>query len=112
MPRIEGLPAADAAAQAAQRLLDARRQLLGQRRRRHAAAVADEQRVVELLAQALQGMADRRLAEVQQRRRAGQVAFVVDHLEDAEQVQVEAAQYRPFMLLIHGYPSLPGEPAA
>ncbi len=72
--------------------MDARRQSLGQRRRRNPAPLADEQRVAELVAQARQGVADGRLAEMQEARRAGQVAFSIDHFEDPEQVQIETAE--------------------
>ncbi len=90
--RVEGLGRVEAAAQTAEGVLDPRGQLLGQRRRGHAIAFADEQRIVQLGAQARQGVADGRLAEVQHRGCAGQVALLVHHLEDPEQVQVQAAQ--------------------
>src|SRR3990167_7012627 len=64
---------------------------------------AADQRPARLPARARQGVAARRLAEVQQQRRAGQVALAIDHLENPEQVEVEAFQGWPFMRLIHGY---------
>ena len=69
-------------------------------------------RVAELVAQARQGVADGRLAEMQEARRAGQVAFSIDHFEDPEQVQIETAEGRPFMWLIHVCARLSGEGAS
>lgn len=111
-PRVERLAAIHAAVQAGEGVMDARRQSLGQRRRRNPAPLADEQRVAELVAQARQGVADGRLAEMQEARRAGQVAFSIDHFEDPEQVQIETAEGRPFMWLIHVCARLSGEGAS
>ncbi|MGV8611127.1 LysR substrate-binding domain-containing protein, partial [Pseudomonas aeruginosa] len=49
-PRVECLAAIHAAVQAGEGVMDARRQSLGQRRRRDPASLADEQRVAELVA--------------------------------------------------------------
>ncbi len=53
---------------------------------------APEQRLVELFAQAGEGVAHRRLAAMQADRRARQVAFAHQGIEDQKQVEVELLQ--------------------
>lgn len=93
--RIEAALGAQDRLQTRQRLRKPRRQLLGAWRRHQPPALAAEQRVVELPAQARQRMAHRRLAEVQGRGGAAEVALAVDQVEDPQQVQVDAGKAAP-----------------
>ncbi len=72
-----------------QRIADRRFQAQCARRRLHGAADAYQQRVVEQLAQAIEGIADRRLAERQPLCGAGDVAFAQQGVQHAKQVEVE-----------------------
>jgi acyl-CoA dehydrogenase len=58
----------------------------------HVRALADEERVLQQIAQPLQGMADGWLSEVELLAGASDVALAVDGFEDYEQVQVDLAQ--------------------
>ncbi|EPN55670.1 hypothetical protein A245_22944 [Pseudomonas syringae pv. actinidiae ICMP 19096] len=73
----------------------------------HAMANPDEQRVIEQVAQAVQGGADRGLAEEQLFRCAGHVTFLHQGLKDDHQIDVGLAQ----LISIHCY-SLASGPAA
>src|SRR5262249_21856773 len=61
---------------------------VGARRRDDAIRAADEQRVIECLAQPAKRLADRRLAHVELARRAAHAQLVVERNRDGQQVQV------------------------
>ena len=60
-----------------------------ERRRHHVRPLADEQRVLQKIAQSLQRMADRGLGEVQLLAGASDVALAIDGFQHHEQVQVD-----------------------
>ncbi len=79
--------------------------VLRHRRGRHALSGAHEQRVVEGLAQARQGVGHRRLGDADDLPGAGQVGFGVDRVEDDEKVEVDLAQiHYAALLLLGGWP--------
>ncbi len=90
----EGLRRTEAGLQQVQRLADRRVERQGARCRRHATGGALEQLLAQLLAQAGEGIAHGRLAQVQTQGGTGQVAFLHQRVEDQQQVEVELAQIR------------------
>ncbi len=87
--RIEGLAGDQAVFDLLQRMTDRSLQRQGSRRRLHGPADAHQQRVIEQLAQATQGIAHRRLAEGQALGGTRDVALTQQGVEHAKQVQVE-----------------------
>src|SRR5690606_33035476 len=87
--RFEGLACAQALLQLSQRTADRCLQRQCPRRRLHASANAYQQRVVEQLAQAIQCIAYRRLAQGQAFGGARDVLFAQQGIEYAQQVEVE-----------------------
>ena len=74
------------------RIGDRLRDLLGQRRRRHALCRAQEQFVAEQAAQPLQGVADRRLRDAQRFGRARHAALDHQLVEDSQQVEIKIVE--------------------
>ncbi|MCY1383185.1 hypothetical protein D9M69_712850 [compost metagenome] len=64
------------------------RQLVGPRRGCEAARRTHEERVAELVAQLVQLVAEGRLTEGHARCGHGRIAFLVEHMEDQQQIQV------------------------
>ncbi len=60
-----------------------------ERCRHHVRPLADEERVLQEIAQSLQRMADRRLGEVQLLARASDVALAIDGFQHDEQIQID-----------------------
>ncbi len=89
---VDGGLAAQPALQDAQRLADRHVQRLGLGGRPQALGGAHEQLLAELLAQARQGVAHRRLAAVQAQGGARQVLFLHQGVEHQQQVQIELLQ--------------------
>jgi hypothetical protein len=89
LSRIEATPPLEKGLERAQRSRERADQPVRQRCGSQAAAVADEQRVMEQVPQARQRVTDRGLAEMQLLTRAGDAAFAVDRLENDEEVQVD-----------------------
>ena len=86
---IERLCRAEAGLQQLQRLTHGWVKRQSARGRRHAARGALEQLLAQLLTQTGEGVADRRLAQVQALGGAGQIAFLHQGVEDQQQVEVE-----------------------
>ncbi|MOA55471.1 hypothetical protein D3C78_1792680 [compost metagenome] len=76
---------------------------LGPGRRLHAVADANEQRVVEHLAQTIEGRADGRLAQEQFFRHPCHVTLKHQRFENHHQVDVGLAQF----VAVHSLPSIP-----
>src|SRR5271169_711020 len=72
-----------------QRLPNLLNHVARERRRYHVRSLADEQRVLQEIAQSLQRMADRGLGEVQLLACASEVALAIDGFQHHEQVQVD-----------------------
>ena len=68
--------------------LHLRRQLMGPGRRREAAWRTNEQGIAQLVAQLVQLVAQRGLAQRHARGGQRSVAFLIEHVEDQQQVQV------------------------
>jgi hypothetical protein len=92
--RVEGLAAAHGAAHHGQRFGERRRQFQRARRRQHAGARVDEQGIAELLAQAPQRAAHRRLREADLCRGTRYAAVAEHRLEHQQQIQVGRAVQR------------------
>ena len=91
-------------AQPVERLAHRRPHRLGMRRGRHAGRAGDEQLLVRRVAQPPQRVADRRLRHRELRCRAGHVAFDHQHVEDAQEVEVERAEvHRAFAAVMAGF---------
>ena len=58
----------------------------------HAPSALDQQRIAQLIAQARQRMADGRLRPSQPPGRPGDAALAHQHLEDGEEIEVEALE--------------------
>ena len=82
--RVEAQLALDGVADVAQGLTDGARQRFRARCRRHTVVGADEQRIVEQLAQAVQLLADPGLRQMQIRRGHGNAARLIDRIEHVQ----------------------------
>jgi len=91
--RVEGGAAQHRRIDAGKRRLGRRHQLAAARRRQHAGRRAHEEDISYRLAQARKRRAGRRLAEVQFFRRLRNASRAVQHHEQPQQVEVEAARY-------------------
>ena len=87
--RVEGVATGQALADALQGVANRRFQLQRPWRRLHRPADTHQQRVIEQLAQAVQCVAHRRLAQCQALRRAGNVALAQQRIQYPQQVEVE-----------------------
>ena len=88
--RVEALALLDQRTEGLQRLAQRLDQAFGERRRRQVAALADEQRIVEQLAQSRQRVADRRLREVEPLGGPADAAFGDDRVEHDQEVEIDA----------------------
>ena len=90
--RVEHVAGTETLFQLLQGRADRRFQRLGARRGLHAAAHPHQQRVIEQFAQAIQCVADCRLAQGQAFGRAGNVLLAHQCIEHAQQVEVEGRE--------------------
>lgn len=91
-PRIELAQVRERILEGAERGTDRRRETVGERGGGDAAPVRLEQGIVELRAEAADGVAHRRLRERQEHRGAAQVPLAIHDVEDVQEVQIELAQ--------------------
>jgi hypothetical protein len=90
--RVERRRVLDRAADEVERLPDGPGERLGARRRDEHGALADEQRIAVLLAQARERVAHPRLAQPDAPRRAGDIALTEQGVQRHEQVEVEPSK--------------------